>query len=413
MSVVQLSSVHRLSPHLAGATPPAQRVAESSARVGKTREAGRDVLVTRPDSLTGETGTPSHEALFGPFRPLTRVALDAPAPFFVDWLSIAQDHPAGGLPLVDSGCVLGVTADGQLDWKTTRAVKHEGSFATALNVKCDGFRVTFSGNVSRFGRRENLFGFGLAECLRRVNLVLGHYGLPPFTAGEVVQFAKRGSVQYSWTGARISRIDLTANYEAGSADDAHLVMQYLGSQHTRRQEGQVLGQGETVAWGSGSRRQYWKAYIKHLELKRHGCEDGRVIAHCESRGVVRFEGTLRSNALTELGCAFLGDYESGWAMGQLIELFKEKTEVMQRAEKGTDDLDELPRHLRATARDYLAGMDLAATMTRASFYRHRAALLKYGLDISVRNVTPFKPRVRVVELRPAEVPSWYQFDQAA
>jgi hypothetical protein len=296
---------------------------------------------------------------------------------------------------------------GELVWKTVRAVKHEGSFETSVNVRCDGHRVTFSGNVSRFGRADNFFGFGFVECLRRVNALLSHYGLPPFTAGKRIEFVKRGDVVYQWTGARFSRIDLTANYEAGSEADAHAVMQYLGSQHARRHEGRVLGQGETVAWGVGSRRQYWKAYIKHLELRRHGGSE-QVAAHCEQRGVVRFEGTLRSNALTDMGAAFLGDYESGFAMGQLIKLFDQQTEVLGRVEHSTDELELLPKRLRATARDYLAGMDCSRSMSRSGFYAHRRGLLPYGLDIAVRNVRPFQPRVRVVQLRPAEVPSWYQ-----
>lgn len=95
-------------------------------------------------------------------------------------------------------------------------------------------------------------------------------------------------------------------------------------------------------------------------------------------------------------------------MGELVRLFDEHASVMGRATLATDDLESLPRFLRVTARDYLAGADCAACMSRASFYRHRKALLPYGIDIAVRNVRPFAPRVRVVELARAEVPSWYQ-----
>ena len=242
-----------------------------------------------------------------------------------------------------------------------------------------------------------------------MNEVLAGYGLPPFTAGECVQRPDgRGAFVTSWTGARFSRLDLTANFEAGSAEAASLVMQYLGTQHNGRKNGRVLAQGETVDWGGGSRRQYWKAYVKWLELQRHGCDDERLVEHCKSRGIVRFEGTVRSNALTDLGCAFLGEYERGWAMGQLVNLFQEHSSVMRRAERSTDDLDDLPKHLRATARDYLAGMDLSCVLSRRTFYRHRGLLLPYGIDISVRNVRPFSPRVRVVELTAAKVPPWYQ-----
>jgi len=372
---------------------------------------GRDGLVTRPVCLTGETFAPKEGA---------QIAFpgEAEAPFFVDWLTISQDHPAGGLPCVDAGTVWASDDAGEIEWKSVRRVQHEGSFETSVSVRCDGFRVEFSGNVSRFGRGDNLFGFSLSECFERVNAILAYYGLPPFTPGRRIQFIKRGAVRMAWTGARISRVDVTVNFESGSASNAHAVLQYLGSQHVGRQNGRVLGDGETVDWGGkgkggkGSKRQYWKAYIKHLELQKHqartGLVDPRVIEHCELRGVVRFEGTIRSNALTDLGCAYLGDYVTGWAMPQLVSLFGEHTEVFSRVEQSTDDLDDLPKHLRGTARDYLAGMDCASRMSRATFFRHRSALLPFGIDISMRNIVPFKPRVRVVELTRAVVPSWYQ-----
>jgi hypothetical protein len=326
----------------------------------------------------------------------------------VVWLSLNQEHPVGGLPLVDAGCVMAIDECGELAWKTNRAVEHKGSFETSLNVRCDGPRVVFSGNVSRFGRAENLFGLDFWQALERVNQVLQHYGLPPFTAGQRVGYIRRGEVRYAYTGARVSRLDITANYAAGSVENAHGVMQYLGQQHAGRKAGRVLGNGETVDWGAGSRRQYWKAYIKHLELLRHGCEDHRVIEYCAEHGVVRLEGTIRSNALTDMGCAYLGDYERGWGMGQLIKLFDEHTEVLRRVEHSTDDLDQLPKHLRATARDYLAGMDMSVCLSRRTFYRHRTLLLPFGIDIAMRNVRPFVPRVRLIELRPAAVPSWYE-----
>jgi hypothetical protein len=378
----------RLAPHLP--LPGAGGRGGGEAAPGKTRTRQRDGLVTRPESFTGETASP----LWVKVEAWPR---ERDTPFFVDWLSISQEHAEGGLPVVDAGCVMATDEAGELKWKTVRAVTHQGSYETSIQVRCDGHRVSLTGNLSRFGRPENLFGFSFWECLYRANEVLKHYGLPPFTAGQRIEYAKdRGrDVRYAWTGARVSRIDLTANFEAGSMDGAHAVMQYLGTQHAGRHEGRVLGQGETVAFGGG-KRQYWKAYVKSLELRRHGCTDERVIAHCEHVGLVRYEGTVRSNALTDLGAAYLGDYERGFAMAQLVRLFEEKASVFTRAEKSTDDLDELPRHLRATARDYLAGMDLPRSMSKVTFWRHRNALMAYGIDIAVRNVRPFQPRVRVV-----------------
>lgn len=346
---------------------PTEQGSEAKPQRPATAGADRYGLVTRTGSLTGETKqrkTGEIRTLQVPPRDEVKRP-DGPwsEPWFVDWISISQEHPAGGLPLVDSGSVMAVDEAGELEWRTTKAVKHEGSFETSVNVKCDGFRVTVTGNLSRFGRRENLFGFGIWDVLDRVNALLAHYSLPPMIPGEKRHRVHKGDLKTYWTGARISRLDMTANFETGSAENAHAFMQFLGSQHAGRQNGRVLGQGETVDFGAGSKRQYWKAYIKHLELKLRGCEDERVIQYCEENGIVRFEGTIRSRALTDMGAAWLGDYFTGWAMKQLSIVFNERTEVLTRAEKHTDDLDELPRHLRATARDYLAGMEVSNTLS--------------------------------------------------
>lgn len=360
---------------------------------GKTRAGERDGLVTRPVCLTGETFCDQ-------------------APFFVDWLTVSQEHPEGGLPVVSAGAVWATDEHGQVRWQTISRVQHQGSFETSVAIRCDGHRVELSGNVGRFGRAENVWGFGLVECLRRANELLASYGLPPFTPGvrrEVVSKDGKGSKvpRIVWTGARISRIDLTANYEAGSEANASAVLAALSQQHKSKQRGATVAQGETVSWGGG-RRQYWKAYNKARELLAHGCTDERVIEHCRRVGLVRFEGTVRSNALTDLGCAYLGDYMTGWAMPQLIRLYDEASAILGRCEKPTDDLDELPRSLRASARDYLAGMDLRSTLSRATFYRHRSELLKFGIDIAMTNISPFKPRVQVIQLKPAQQPGWYQ-----
>lgn len=334
---------------------------------------------------------------------------DQPAPFFVDWLTISQEHEEA-LPVVSSGLVWASDEEGEVEWRTVRAAQFEGSYETHVNVKCDGHKVTFSGNVSRFGRPDNVWGFDFWHCVERINLILEDYGLPPFTAGRRIQLTRRdGDATYRWSGARVSRIDLTGNFEAGGPDEAHAFLAWLGSQHAGRQEGRTLGQGETVSFGGGKgSRQYWKAYIKHLELARHGCSEGELYEHCRTVGLVRFEGTLRTKALTDAGAAWLGDYEKGHAMAELIRIYEDKAQVLGRAERTTDELEHLPRALRATARDYLAGMDCKATMGRRSFYSHRKQLLPYGIDIAVRNVRAFQPRVQVITLRPAVAPSWYR-----
>lgn len=333
-------------------------------------------------------------------------------PFFVDWLTMRQTFEFE-VPVVNAGVVFCVDAHGQVEWQTQKASKIQGSHESSVQVRSDGHNVMFSGNVSRFGRTDNLFGFSFTQCLTRVNRILERLGLPPFSTGEkfyrqVRHKSGEFSMKPCWTGATISRVDMTCNYETGSIANARAYLEWLATQQgNARMKVGTSADGETVHWGEGSRRDYTKIYIKSTEMRKHeGPLD--LIEHCEKVGLVRFEVTAKSTQLIAMGCHYLG----GFDMHQLELLFEERSKVLTRAEHTCDDLEHLPNAFRRTARDYLAGDDLNARMSERTFRRHRANLLPYGLDIAVpRKVINFQPRVRVIELKPASVPSWYQLDE--
>ena len=346
-------------------------------------------------------------------------------PFFVDWLTIKQTFDFE-LPLVNAGVVFSVDTHGEVEWQTQRASKIQGSHDTSIQLRSDGHTVVFSGNVSRFGRTNNLFGYSFSDCLRRIAVVLTRFGLPAFSAGQKFYRNVRHedgsySQKLAYTGASISRIDLTKNYETGSLSNARAYLEFLATQQgNARLKVGTFEDGETVQWGKGSKRLYSKVYIKSTEMRKHAKpsdlinEDGFAkpildcINYCEAVGIVRFEITAKTTQLIDMNCNYLG----GFDMKQLEILFNERAALLTRAEHSTDDLEELPNAFRRTARDYLAGDDLARRLSVSTYRRHRMALLPYGLDISVRrNVIDFKPRVRVIELKPASVPSWYQLDE--
>lgn len=352
---------------------------------------------------------------------------DPTEPFFVDWLTMRQSHEFE-LPVINAGVVCGIDTHGEIEWQTQRASQIQGSFETSIQLRSDGHTVMFSGNVSRFGRTNNLFGFSFSDCLRRVNQVLERFGLPPFSAGQKFYRNVRHSdgsftVSPAWTGATLSRIDLTANYETGSLANARAYLEWLSTQqgNARLKVGTRLD-GETVDWGRGSRRIYSKIYIKSAELRKHAAPGdlvfnddetqdtdlARLVRHCENVGLVRFEVTAKATQLIAMGCNYLG----GFDMHKIVELFTDRAAVLTRADHAHDDFETLPNAFRRTARDYLAGDDLERHLSISTFRRHRLALLPYGIDISVRrNVINFLPRVRVIELKAAPVPVWYQLDE--
>jgi hypothetical protein len=253
-----------------------------------------------------------------------------------------------------------------------------------------------------------------------VNQILATVGLPPFTEGEKyyrtvkdrrswnenLKPGNTSSLKAAWTGCHITRIDLTANYETGSLSNARAYMEWLATQQgTARVKVGTHGDGETVDWGRGSRALYSKVYLKSAELQKHG-GDAHLIDYCETVGLIRFEVTVKATWLHNAGMNYLGAF----SMAEIVNLFNDRAKVLTRAEHSTDDLDQLPNALRRTARDWLAGDDLERHLSDRTFRRHRSMLLPYGIDISVkRNVHEFKPRVRVIEVRPAAIPSWYDF----
>jgi hypothetical protein len=174
------------------------------------------VLVTRHKQLTGEPKPSETEG--------------KPSAYFVDWISIRQTHDEPQ-PIITDGVVMGVNGEGELDWQTHRAKRIEGSFDTSLSIRSDGHTVTFSGNISRFGEPDNVFGLDLASAIRKLNELVSRLGLSPFTAGrrmivtKTVHGERTGA--FGWTGAVITRLDLTQNFMTGSMPDGDDLQSHL------------------------------------------------------------------------------------------------------------------------------------------------------------------------------------------
>jgi len=327
-------------------------------------------------------------------------------PVFVDWVTIRQDHGEGGAPRLNGGRYMAIDADGAVDYVVERRVGVEGSFDSRVDVRSDGSVVEFSGNIARYNRRDNLFGYDWPETVRRINSLLNLYSIPPFTAGKLYRFADHG---WTWTGARVSRIDATMNRACFSEQGAEVVLRALASQHVGRQKGVLSVDGGTVEYGRGSKYVYGKCYAKAQELRKHrrrksGAHvDDEVIAFCERYGVLREEFTLKSRFLTQRQFCYLGAINQS----ALIDIFMERTQF-RRFEKVTfESFDDLPRHLRATYASWRDG--LPQNVSRTTFYRHRQELLSFGVDISVPNNVQMLPvRVRTVDVAALEAPDWYR-----
>ncbi len=370
---------------------------------------GVDVPVTRQLCLTDETKHPKNDE---------SGAIDFEPHTFVDWVSIYQSH-GEGLPVMSDGCFVRFDADGHHECTTLKKLRIDGSHESAVFVRCDGSTVWFEGNVSKFGRTDNVFGYTWGQCLVRINALLSTLGLPPFSAGVRGEFGK--DCKPGWTGARITRLDVTRNYATGSRDDAHHFMRWLSGQQASRLKTGTHGTGETVDFGRGSRFAYSKAYLKGVELFKHVTKKAmgarphlckpispylsELASWAVEIGLVRFETTYKSTFLIDHNLQYLG----GFDMNRLLSDFESRNEILFRASADVDELTQLDPKLLAVYRMWQAGDDLTAKYSRATLYRYRAKLLPYGVDIAIKsNVIQFQPKTRVIKLGACPIPHFYE-----
>lgn len=326
---------------------------------------------------------------------------------FIDWLSMYQVHRDGGLPVINDGCVWSVDQVGEVEWTTDRRFKCEGSHASSVQLRCDGFRVEVSGNIGRFNRPDNVFGFGYDQCVDKWNELLNVFGLPPFTRGTPHFLHGAGVV---WSGAINTRIDLCRNVATFSQANLRRLMAWLGGrQHSRMKVG-VVAEGETVEWGRGSKYAYQKFYNKLAEMRYHvkrgTVYDADVLALVEELGLGREEISLKSRFLTQRLLRFYGVT----TMTKLVEVYRERSQLTDVGRSFQfDDIESLPKAIRSTLLAWRNGLDWSQGLSARTQRRHRSYLKDVcGVDISVPHSIERMPiRPREVEFAVAVAPDWY------
>lgn len=345
---------------------------------------------------------------------------DTLAPFlFVDWLSIWQVH-ASHAPQ-NSGAI--VTYDGASNpiFTRTRAARVQGSYSTSCRVKSDGACVVLEGNFGRLNREDNLFNFDPLQTFQRACLVADFAGLPiprlddsrdnagtpkPVLAsiGHSERDFAEGRTRYEFV--HLSRVDLTQNYSCGSPAAARAFIRGMQGKNVSRVK-KGLG-GESSVWWSNTRYML-KFYIKADEMLAHGCGEGAAYEFAKNNGIVRMELELKRRELFDLGWANFNEFIRAWDMGKVHKLFAEYEGLMNMhaIENDAEFIDALPARLRVIAAAFLSGRDVRSLMSRASFFRHRKALLEYGVDIADERPEKLNVSIRTINIEPVAAPDWY------
>ena len=353
---------------------------------------------------------------------------------FCDWITIRQSFPYG-VPVLNGGHVVSFEPDafakstvvneetGEVKllpvfdatkaiYTTNKRIEHEGSYDTKVHIRSDGETVEFSGNASRFGRPDNLFGLSVPAAFEKASDIVEALGLPRFSENiDQTGMARNDTYNNPAFNARISRVDLTQNYFAGSREKAlkyiHAMSGQAGGQRGKGNQS-PKGYGNGVTWNEGSKRWYSKLYFKADELGQYASE--KVYELCNALGVVRFEVSLKSRELADLGLNRVLPWclpKEGMDMAKVI--YGKFSEVLYRNQVSKIDFSDMPLWLARIARDYYNGENpWSSAPTRRTAQRWRKALLEFGVDISVAlDVTRIAGRIEVIELSPLAVPDWY------
>lgn len=362
---------------------------------------------------------------------------------FFDWLTMYQDHPTQLPYLGDRASVEIDTVTGESLGVRQPTLVHEGSFCTSLHVRVSGNRVTVSGNPSRFGRIDNLFGFtSLDDCVAVYNRVLLSLGLPPFAKCTQI-FHRQGEdgsrVETFSDGAVITELHITSNRAVGQGCTNDYI-KALSTQRYHNSIPRLHTNGCTVDWLSAKGKAsliYPSVYNKAHELRLHslpkiarkfGEESAehrdltRVIEFCEQHGVTRHEQKLKSAFLRRHDFRFYGLFDPA----RLQPFHDEFLAIDERLQVTAMTLETIADKLLRLG--IVASTKAANTTTmyalqwmsgkrfdlsNANVKRHRARLRQIGIDIAdTCDLTRHSP----VQIRKAmeivvgdlPVPHWYQ-----
>jgi len=362
--------------------------------------------------------------------------------YFVDKLSMHQEHQTV-LPLVGSSlCIEEDLQTGEIISKNPKALQLEGSYSSKIVIRCNGSRVSVSGNPSRFNRIDNLFGIpSIDECVHIFNRILSKHGLPPFTKCTQVHYGQSEDgkkARVITDGAVITAVDWTKNHTVGQGN-VHQFLRGLSSQSLGRGKvGHLYSNGCTLNWGEGSEYKMTSIYDKENELKRQrrkrlkGASDEDVkyyddlILYCKNYGVAREEHKCKRLFLKNNNLRFYGLFKDSDFEPYLnsVDDVMNRCEVTGMKQKSIADqllAKDIVRSRQAAnatqvyASMWMDGEDLHRHLNRSQWYEHKSRLKRIGLDITCPfDVTRMAPTIlqrKVIEVSVLIAPSWYRQPQ--
>jgi II/X family phage/plasmid replication protein len=313
---------------------------------------------------------------------------------------------------IQSGQVISTTSDGEVEWCSPKRVQATGSFEKKVSIKSVGGDGTglathlwVNGNPSKFLQGHNVFGSDDLTSLMYdlFKVIAKQFNLTP-TLHEIHRI-KTGDYQ-------LKTVDINYSYELPCQTDVKAFIRALEFKAKTR-HGRPSTKGGTLYFGKNSQRWAIKFYSKAEEIQT---ATGRLPYNLQNIGIetwvenkLRIELRLLSKQLTQLDILNVKDLNTEKVKSVFSE-YVGRIEMSEQITLSTEKMIEIPNRLRLTYRAWLDGHDLRDMLSKSAYYRHRADLKAYGINIDLRpenkKTSNVVPLIRVLEAQPAMLPDF-------
>lgn len=331
----------------------------------------------------------------------------------IDWVDFVAPlvHDEGqGSPFY-AGEVMSTTPEGELDWGIFKRMQMLGSYSTTVQVRsarmADGRQaVRVSGNLVKWFQGHNIFGTNDLRglVLESLSKVMAIGKLSP-TISELQNWVA-GDVE-------LLRVDCTESADFGNEKRVLNALRSLDQSANLKFRGRGQFNGHSLLFGKGSRNWSLTLYSKGTELAKHKLPPELLDTPLRgfADGLLRMEFRLLSMHLKKLGLSKLWAWCENTA-SSVHQIMLQNLQISDATMLDSDIIESLPTRYKLVYQSWRDGHDLRTILTRPTFYRHRRALLAYGVDIAIKqdrkdaeasNVVP----IRVVLVgKPVTVPEW-------
>lgn len=332
----------------------------------------------------------------------------------IDWQRKRYQVSHNPIPV---GRILSIDHDGSMEWETPKSIQVRGSYESSVKIRSQGgdgkgraTELFIDGNPAKFIQGHNVFGIedncALAEEMMRK--ICFYY--PDLPSDFLIHKARHG--EFEQLGIHIAR-----SFDAGTRARALAIQETLLLK-SRTRSGRAQSQGGTNYWNKSQRKNRWlgKSYLKGEDItstkKGHRLPDELKNLGLEqfAESLIRIEFEIYKQEFLDRAKPLIYGYQ--FTESVIDELYREywgRIEMSTQAAIPSEELNLLPRTLKATYLQWKAGLQVRPSMSKTCFYRHRHELLQFGVDIAIPNADQSSnviPLIQIIEAKPVGIPDW-------